>query len=128
MKKEIKDFLHAIDVGALKSELKKDVPEIAKLADITENGVYKWAWEKSKDGTRPSYNALINLLRAGATVETLFGVEYKGPVKPPVLGGPLPPEIANDPEHAAGMEWGLKDIEAKIEARVLAKLKEKGIG
>lgn len=49
---------------------------------------------------------------------TLFGVESKSFV---------PPEFANDPEHAAGLNQGLKDIEAKIEARVLAKLKERGL-
>ena len=127
MKKEIKEFLHSIDVNILKSELKKDIPDIANLADITENGVFKWAWEKSKNGSRPSYNVLIKLLKAGATVETLFGVDYKGPVKPPVLGGPLPPEIANDPDFLAGQNQALKDIEAKIEARITAKLKAKGI-
>lgn len=76
MKKEVKDFLHKIDVNALRTELNKDVADIAKLADITENGVFKWSWEKSKNGTRPSYNAIIKLLRAGASVETLFGVDY----------------------------------------------------
>lgn len=68
--------MHKIDVNALRTELNKDVADIAKLADITENGVFKWSWEKSKNGTRTSYNAIIKLLRAGASVETLFGVDY----------------------------------------------------
>jgi hypothetical protein len=53
---------------------------------------------------------------------TLFGVESKSFV---------PPEFANDPEHAAGINQGLKDIEAKIAARVkneiLDDLRSKGI-
>ena len=121
------DFLHKISIEKLSKELNQSVDDIAVLAGIKQSkNLGKWAQGKP-NGSRPNYNAIIKLLRAGATVETLFGVEYKGPVKPPVLGGPLPPEIANDPEHAAGMEWGLKDIEAKIEARVLARLKEKGL-
>lgn len=120
--------MHCINLENLKKEVSLDLDGIAKIVSMKNpKGLYKWSKYQFDSGTRPSYNALIKLLKAGATVETLFGVDYKGPVKPPVLGGSLPPEIANDPEHAAGMEWGLKDIEAKIEARVLAKLKAKGI-
>ena len=68
------EFLHGIDINVLKSELKMDVPEIAKLVGISENGVYKWSWTKEKQGTRPSFNALIKLLKKGASVEALFGV------------------------------------------------------
>ena len=39
--------------------------------------------KKSKNGNRPKYNAAVRLLRAGATVETLYGVEYKRPSPPP---------------------------------------------
>lgn len=70
------EFLHNIDVNALKSELELDVQDIAELAGITENGVYKWAWPKVKNGTRPTYNAILRMLERGATVKTLFGVEY----------------------------------------------------
>ena len=70
------EFLHNIDVNALKSELGLDVPDIAELAGISENGVYKWSWSKTKNGTRPSFNAIVRMLEKGATVETLFGVDY----------------------------------------------------
>lgn len=68
------EFLHGIDINVLKSELNMDVPEIAKLVGISENGVYKWSWTKEKQGTRPSFNALVKLLKKGASVEALFGV------------------------------------------------------
>lgn len=71
------EFLHRINIEALKKELNLDVPSIAKLAGISENGVYKWAWPKESNGARPSFNAIIKLLNAGASVETLFGVNYK---------------------------------------------------
>ena len=121
------DFLHKINVDKLSEELKRSVDDIAALAGIKHpKNLGKWAQSKP-DGSRPNYNALIKLLQAGATVETLFGVEYKGPVKPPVLGGQLPPELANNPEFAAGQQRALEDIESKIEARITAKLKAKGI-
>jgi len=121
------DFLHKINVDELSKELNLSVEDIAVLAGIKHSkNLGKWAQSKP-DGSRPNYNALIKLLRAGATTKTLFGVDYKGPVKPPVLGGHLPPEIANDPDFIAGQNQALKDIEAKIEARITAKLKAKGI-
>lgn len=122
------DFLHCINLENLKKEVSLDLDGIAKIVSMKNSkGVYKWSKYQFDSGTRPSYNALIKLLKAGATVETLFGVDYKGPVKPPVLGSSLPPEIANDPDFLAGQNQALKDIEAKIEARITAKLKAKGI-
>ena len=116
------DFLHKISVEKLSKELNLSVDEIAVLAGIKHSkNLGKWAQSKP-DGSRPNYNALINLLRAGASTMTLFGVESKSFV---------PPEFANDPEHAAGQNQGLKDIEAKIAARVknevLDDLRSKGI-
>ena len=71
------DFLHRIDVNRLKNELGMSSSEIASLAGISENSVYKWSWPKDRNGARPSYNAIISLLEKGASVETLFGVDYK---------------------------------------------------
>ena len=85
----------------------------------------KWAQSKP-NGSRPSYNALVKLLRAGATVETLFGVEYKpnavqnSSVTPPA-------ELANDPAFQKGLQ---QSIDAKVSAAVkaeIAALKSKGI-
>lgn len=79
-KKADEEYLHNIDINSLKAEMKMDLPEIAKLAGITENGVYKWAWPKSRQGVRPSFNAIARMLQRGATTKTLFGVET--PVAP----------------------------------------------
>ena len=77
------DYLHKIDVDKLAQELHVDVNGVALLAGIREaRNLGKWAQSKP-NGSRPSYNALVKLLRAGATVETLFGVEYKRPSPPP---------------------------------------------
>ena len=91
-------------------------------------GVYNWSKDKSAYGTRPSYNDIIRLLQKGATVETLFGVDYKGPVKPPVLGGPLPPEFANDPAENSSTNSFMETPEFKAKlAQSIKELKAKGV-
>lgn len=122
------DFLHKINVDKLSEELKQSVDDIAALAGIKHpKNLGKWAQSKP-DGSRPNYNALIKLLQAGATVETLFGVDYKGPVKPPVLGGPLPPEIANDPAENSSTNSFMETPEFKAKlAQSIKELKAKGI-
>lgn len=108
------EFLHRINIEALKKELNLDVPSIAKLAGISENGVYKWAWPKESNGARPSFNAVIKLLQAGASSETLFGIKTQ-----PFA---VPPEIANDPEFRAGFQKAIDAIDAKVDAAISAKL------
>lgn len=109
-------FLHDIDVNSLKNELKMDVSDIAKLAEISENGVYKWSWDKFKNGTRPSYNAIVRLLQKGATVETLFGVNY-AEIHNYVPKLPLEPDDSpmdyNDPKFIEALEKGIKIIEER---------------
>ena len=98
--------MHDIDVNSLKNELKMEVPDIAKLAEISENGVYKWSWDKSKNGTRPSYNAIVRLLHAGATTKTLFGVDTATthqPAPEPVLAASSPEFLKAHPELLEGM-------------------------
>lgn len=97
-----KDFLHKINIELLKKELNMDVPSIAKLAGISENGVYKWAWTKESNGTRPSYNAVVKMLLAGATTKTLFGVD--SPVNKINPQSP-PPEFVNDPKFQEGVKF-----------------------
>ena len=80
VKKANEEYLHKINLNSLKVEMKMDLPEIARMAGITENGIYKWSWDKSRQGVRPSYNAIVRLLRNGATTKTLFGVD--APVAP----------------------------------------------
>lgn len=72
------DFLHKIDLEALKKEVNMNVDEIGALANLkNSNGVYKWAKSSENDGTRPSYNTIIRLIEKGATQKTLFGVDQK---------------------------------------------------
>lgn len=113
------DFLHKISVEKLSKELNLSVDEIAVLAGIKHSkNLGKWAQSKP-DGSRPNYNALINLLRAGASVETLFGVDYKGPAKPSVNGDQIQPEIDKihidyqDPKFQELVEKALIRIEER---------------
>ncbi|MCQ2107054.1 MAG: hypothetical protein MJZ26_14845 [Fibrobacter sp.] len=67
--------LWCIDLDSLKKETGMTIEELAAIADYSNpKGVYNWDKEF---GSRPSYNTFIELFKAGATVETLFGVEYK---------------------------------------------------
>lgn len=88
-----------------------DVPSIAKLAGISENGVYKWAWAKDSHGARPPFNAIIKLLQAGASTETLFGVSSK----PQQSASVQPPEFVKvNPEFVEGFrEQLLEDLMKK---------------
>lgn len=118
------DYLHKINVEQLSKELNLSVEEIAKLAGIAEaRNLGKWGQDKP-NGSRPNYNALIKLLKNGATVETLFGVDYKGPIK---NGFKILPELLSKPEFLKGQDDALKDFEERIERRIIEKLKEKGI-
>ena len=75
--------MHKINLNALKNEVGIDSAEgIGNFLQMKNpKGVYNWAKDKSAYGSRPSYNDLVRLLEKGATVETLFGVEYN-PKKP----------------------------------------------
>jgi len=97
------EFLHRINIEALKKELNLDVPSIAKLAGISENGVYKWAWPKESNGARPSFNAVIKLLQAGASTETLFGVDYAATHQPEAAIVPSQ-DFLNNPSVKEGLE------------------------
>lgn len=73
-----KEFLHKINLDALQKEVNKSIYDIGILAELKNpKGVYKWAKGSEENGTRPSYNTLVRLLQNGASVETLFGVDYK---------------------------------------------------
>lgn len=72
----IKDYLHKISLDALFRETGLNAKQIAELAGISDpKNLGKWGQSKP-DGSRPNYNAFIRLLEKGASVETLFGVEY----------------------------------------------------
>lgn len=100
------DFLHKIDLETLKKEVGLSIEEIGNLAQLKNpKGVYNWSKDKANNGTRPPYNAVIRLLQKGATVETLFGVEYRG--------RSVPAEVAGNPEFLAGVEHALSDMKAR---------------
>lgn len=117
------DFLHKINLDALSKETRLSEEEIAKLAGISDpKNLGKWGQGKP-NGSRPNYNAFVRLLQNGATVETLFGVEYRGTA--------IPPEVANDPNFQAGMDKAYADMKARGLIReevvqVIADMKAKG--
>lgn len=75
----MEEFLHNINLDKLAKELDLDgVEAIGAFVGLKNpKGAYYWAKDKSGGGTRPSFNAVVKMLIHGATVETLFGVEYK---------------------------------------------------
>lgn len=98
-------FLHSINLDALKKETGMTIEEIAKLAGIGPKVVYKWQY-MHKDGSRPDFNAIIKLLQAGASTETLFGVSSK-PQQPASV---LPPEFVKaNPEVVEGFREQLME-------------------
>jgi transcriptional regulator with XRE-family HTH domain len=110
------DYLHKISVKELSKDMGLTADEIAKLAGIkTARNLGKWAQSKP-DGSRPNYNAFISLLQNGATVETLFGVNY-AEIHNYVPKLPLEPDDSpmdyNDPKFIDALEKGLKIIEER---------------
>ena len=58
------------------------------------------------NGSRPNYNAIVRLLRAGATTRTLFGVDYAAthqPAPEPVSSAPSPEFLKAHPELLEGV-------------------------
>lgn len=103
------DFLHKINLEQLQREVKRSVVEIGKLVEMKNpNGVYKWAKSQYENGSRPSYNSLIKLLKEGATVKTLFGIEPKSPVDSDSV-----PDEFNTPEFKAGVARAIKEMKEK---------------
>ena len=49
---------------------------LSELLDIEEQTINRWKKDKAQNGNRPAFNAVVKMLRKGATVETLFGVDY----------------------------------------------------
>ncbi|SHJ26520.1 hypothetical protein SAMN05720471_12412 [Fibrobacter sp. UWP2] len=104
-------FLHKINLETLKKETGKTIEEIAKLVGIGPKVVYKWQY-MHKDGSRPDFNAVVKLLQAGASVETLFGVDYADTHRPapePVSAAPSPEFLKAHPELLEGFREQLME-------------------
>lgn len=70
------EFLHKINLDALKKETNLSPDEIASLSGITDpKNLGKWSQDKSRGGSRPNYNAIVRLIGKGDTTRTLFGIE-----------------------------------------------------
>lgn len=117
------DFLHKINLDALSKETRLSEEEIAKLAGISDpKNLGKWGQGKP-NGSRPNYNAFVRLLQNGATVETLFGVEYKG--------RSVSAEVSENPDFQAGVVKALAGmnfrgiIREEVE-QAIAEMKAKG--
>jgi transcriptional regulator with XRE-family HTH domain len=97
------EFLHKISLELLKKETNLTLEEIASLSGITDaKNLGKWSQDKERGGSRPNFNALVKLLRKGATTKTLFGVEQEV-----VNNVEIPPhieKILKNPEFIAGLE------------------------
>lgn len=106
------DYLHKISIKKLSEDTGLSAEEVAKLAGIkTAKNLGKWAQSKP-DGSRPNYNAFVRLFQAGATVETLFGVEYKPKQAAPAV--PSPDFLAAHPDLLEGLQEQLMaDLKAK---------------
>lgn len=111
-------FLHTIDLKTLSKELEMSTESIGRFLQMKNpKGVYNWSKDKSAYGTRPSYNDIIRLLQKGATVETLFGVEYKGHVQNSSVTPPAENSSTNSfmesPEFKAKLAQSIKELKAK---------------
>lgn len=104
----VDNFLHKIDLETLKKETGLTVDEIGALIEMKNpKGVYNWSKDQNNHGTRPSYNAIVKLLQAGATTETLFGVDYAATHQPASV---LPPEFVKaNPEVIEGIREQLME-------------------
>jgi len=89
--KEVEDYLHNINVDQVLRETGLDMDGLCKLVGIDYQTVNRWKFGKDRNGNRPKYNAIVRLLRSGATTNTLFGVET--PVAP---SGPQKIVITDD--------------------------------
>ena len=107
-------FLHTVDLEALRKETGLSLEELAEIAEIGPKVIYKWRYTH-KDSSRPSYNAIVRLLEHGATVETLFGVDYaktrqSDKTEPAADRKPLD---LDSPEFQAAVKSAIVDLKTK---------------
>lgn len=105
MKKPVEEYLHRVNMDNLVKELNLGSVEAVGAFVGLKNpkGAYYWAKDKASNGTRPSYNAVVKMLDNGATVETLFGVEYDKIHREFIVPSSIQ-DLLNAPEFLAGMK------------------------
>ncbi len=105
-----KNFLHKINLEALKKDTNLTLEDIAKLSGIKDpKNLGKRSQDKDKGGARPNYNAICRLIEKGATTKTMFGVSAQ-------IGDAEFREgmaRANDPEFNAKVEKIVLEMKAK---------------
>lgn len=106
-------FLHEINVDAVLKETGMDLDELCKLINVDSQSIGRWNKPKSKAGNRPKYNAIVRLLRAGATTKTLFGVDAATHQPAPEPAENREPIDYQDPKFLAALEKGMALIEAR---------------
>lgn len=113
-KKAEEELLHNIDLEALEKETNLSLDEIAALSRIKDpKNLGKWSQGKP-NGSRPNYNAIVRLLRAGATTKTLFGVDSAATHQPALESAEnREPIDYQDPKFLAALEKGMAIIEER---------------
>lgn len=115
------EFLHEINVSKLLEETGLTISGLSELIDKEVQTINRWGKDKEHKGNRPIYNAIIKMLRKGATVETLFGVEY---AKMHGIENIAPTEFleglkgAKDPESALNALVERKIMEMKSKGKI----------
>ena len=106
-------YLQKVNLEALQKETGMTLAELANLAKIGPKVIYKWRY-MHKDSSRPDYNAIVRLFEKGASVETLFGVEYKKS------------HLPYNPEFQEGVQIGQKPMTRDEVIALFKSMKEKG--
>ena len=107
-KKEAEEgFLHEIDVNKVFIETGLDKNGLCKLLGVGGQSIEKKKKKKDNNGNRPKYNSIVRLLRAGATTETLFGVDSK---PAPQLPESREPINFDDPKFQAAVKAALAEM------------------
>lgn len=111
------EFLHCIDIGQLLRELNLDLESLCDWLGLDSQTVNRWSKTKEKNGNRPKFNAIVRMLRNGATTKTLFGIDTSSVQKSSATDelhlSPAVQELLKHPEFVAGIEKAWTDVEAK---------------
>lgn len=111
VKDNVNDFKHSVNVDLLSLETGLTIEEIAQKSGIKEGrNLGKWKQSKKKGGIRPTYEAIATLFDCGASVESLFGIEYK-------------PKREMYPEEVGGSR-----VQKLLQKMIRAEIKNLGLG